>query len=56
MAEYSALQAAMDLVKQVGFPIATAGYFMWRDYRFVKEIEKYMTENNTMLKDALKKD
>lgn len=51
--DQTTVTAAGDLLKQVGFPVATAAYFMWRDYVFIKDVVKYETENHQNLVSVL---
>lgn len=52
--DQTTVTAAGDLLKQVGFPVATAAYFMWRDYALIKDMVKDATENHQTLLRILK--
>lgn len=51
--DQTTVTAAADLLKQVGFPVATAAYFMWRDYALIKDLVKDGTENHQTLQRIL---
>jgi hypothetical protein len=44
----------VKLVSQLGFPIFTCIWFMWRDYKFLSTLQEELEKLNTLLEAALK--
>ncbi len=53
--DQTTVTAASDLLRQVGFPVLTAAYFMWRDQALIKDLVKGNAENHTMLQTLLER-
>ncbi len=47
--DQSTATAAADLLRQVGFPVLTAAYFMWRDQALIKDLVKGNAENRILI-------